>query len=334
MKKLLALLAFTATGAFAQNVKLKVEIKNPNSDSIVLTSYNTRKSQVVKAEKPGIFATSLDVQQPGMFRFFDGNEQTTMYLRPGFNLGMTLDTKMFDETIVYTGAGAAENNYLAQKALADEKMQEGLMAVANDPAALDKLLAAREADAQKGLSGTDIDPQFKTQMLAQVTAENGEIKSALAQMAEKEAAMSKLTGNVSPSFDYENHKGGKTKLEDLRGKYVYIDVWATWCGPCRQEIPHLQKVEEQFHGKNIAFVSISVDMPKDYEKWKKMVTDKNLGGIQLYADKNWESDFTKAYGIDSIPRFILIDPNGKVVDADAARPSDPALTQQLSGLVK
>ena len=48
----------------------------------------------------------------------------------------------------------------------------------------------------------------------------------------------------------------ETKLEDLRGKYVYIDVWATWCGPCRGEIPYLQKVEEKYKGKNIEFVSI------------------------------------------------------------------------------
>ena len=143
-----------------------------------------------------------------------------------------------------------------------------------------------------------------------------------------------LIGNLSPSFDYENHKGGKTKLEDLRGKYVYIDVWATWCGPCIAEIPHLKKVEEKYHGKNIEFVSISVDTEKDYEKWKKMVVAKELGGIQLFADKNWTSDFIKAYGINAIPRFILIGPDGKVIKADAARPSSTSLTELLDSLVK
>ena len=147
-------------------------------------------------------------------------------------------------------------------------------------------------------------------------------------------AAKKIEGIASPSFDYENHKGGKTKLEDLRGKYVYIDVWATWCGPCRPEIPHLKKVEEKYHGKNIEFVSISVDVDKDHEKWKKFVTEKQLGGIQLFADKNWNSDFIKAFGIDSIPRFLLIDPNGKVIKADAARPSSPQLTELLDSLLK
>jgi thiol-disulfide isomerase/thioredoxin len=139
---------------------------------------------------------------------------------------------------------------------------------------------------------------------------------------------------MSSPFDYLNFKGGNTKLSDFKGKYVYIDVWATWCGPCIAEIPFLKKVEEKYDGKNIAFVSISVDVQKDFEKWKKFVEDKQLGGIQLFADKNWNSDFIKSFGINSIPRFILIDPSGKVVSADAARPSDSKLSEQLDALLK
>jgi len=100
------------------------------------------------------------------------------------------------------------------------------------------------------------------------------------------------------------------------------------------EIPHLQKVEEKYQGKKIEFVSISVDKKKDLEKWKKMVSEKSMGGIQLFADKDWDSDFIKAYGINSIPRFIIIGPDGKIVDADAKRPSDPELQVQLDELLK
>ena len=147
-------------------------------------------------------------------------------------------------------------------------------------------------------------------------------------------AVAKLKNTAAPSFDYLNHKGGTTKLDELKGKYVYIDVWATWCGPCRAEIPSLKKIEEKYHGKNIEFVSISVDVQKDFEKWKKFVTDKQLGGIQHFADKDWNSDFIKSFGINSIPRFILIDPKGNVVSADAARPSDPKLQEELDTLLK
>lgn len=141
-----------------------------------------------------------------------------------------------------------------------------------------------------------------------------------------------IAGNASPKFDYENFKGGKTSLESLKGKYVYIDVWATWCGPCRKEIPSLQKVEEQYHGKNIEFVSLSIDARKDYDKWRKFVEEKKLGGIQLIADSDWTSQFVKDYAIEGIPRFILVDPNGNIVSADAPRPSDPKLIEKFNEL--
>ena len=142
-----------------------------------------------------------------------------------------------------------------------------------------------------------------------------------------------MIGQPSPTFaSYENHKGGVTSLADLKGKYVYIDVWATWCGPCKKEIPALKKVEKDFHNKNIAFVSTSIDVATAHDKWKDMVKNEELGGIQLIADKDWNSQFVQDYGIKGIPRFILIDPKGNIVSADAPRPSDPKLIKLLTSL--
>lgn len=140
-------------------------------------------------------------------------------------------------------------------------------------------------------------------------------------------------GSPSPSFNFENHKGGTTSLDELKGKYVYIDVWATWCGPCLGEIPSLKKVEEDYHNKKLTFVSVSIDVEKDHETWKNMVNEKQLKGIQLMADNNWKSNFVQEYDILGIPRFILLDPEGKIVLADAPRPSDPALRKLLDGLM-
>jgi thiol-disulfide isomerase/thioredoxin len=140
-------------------------------------------------------------------------------------------------------------------------------------------------------------------------------------------------GMPSPQFvNYENHKGGNTSLADLKGKYVYIDVWATWCGPCKREIPFLKEVEKKYHGKNIEFVSTSIDVAKDYNTWVEMVKNEQLGGIQLMADNNWKSKFVTDYAIEGIPRFILVDPNGNIVTADAPRPSDPKLVQMFNDL--
>lgn len=138
---------------------------------------------------------------------------------------------------------------------------------------------------------------------------------------------------ISPGFSYVNINNKKVELKDLRGKYVYIDVWATWCGPCKAEIPHLQKVEKDYHGKKIHFVSLSVDKQADKPKWEKYVNENKLGGIQVIADKDFESDFIKKYNIAAIPRFILIDPEGRIVSGNALRPSDPGLRELLDKLL-
>ena len=140
-------------------------------------------------------------------------------------------------------------------------------------------------------------------------------------------------GKPSPKFiNYDNNAGGTLSLDDLKGKYVYIDVWATWCGPCIAQIPYLKILEKEYHGKNITFLSISADAPKDHDKWKKMIVDKKLGGVQVMADKAFQSQFTEDYIIRSIPRFILIDPEGNIVTKKAPRPSSPELTKLFNEL--
>lgn len=137
----------------------------------------------------------------------------------------------------------------------------------------------------------------------------------------------------APDFEFENIHGAKVKLSNLKGKYVYIDVWATWCGPCKREIPFLTTLETSFAGKNIHFISLSVDKQADKGKWQAYVKDNRLKGEQLITDNDLNTDFIKKFNIHSIPRFILIGPDGKIVSANAKRPSDPALQQQLNGLL-
>lgn len=335
MKKAFILFFVAIFSGFAQNttntVSLNVKIANRFSDTITISSGRTFK-QKVGINKKGEFQATFEASKDGgLYRLNDGNEGTTMFLKNGYDLTLTLDTKDFDETILYKGKGAIENNYLAQKALLDEKFEMELETLFDaDEATFKEALAKKKANDISMIDGKGFDETLVKMLRPSFDQE----EKFLLDYYKQKVAAKKMEGVVSPSFDYENHKGGKTKLEDLRGKYVYIDVWATWCGPCIAEIPHLKKVEEKYHGKNIEFVSISVDTDKDHEKWKKMVVSKELGGIQLFADKNWTSDFIKAFGINAIPRFILIGPDGKVIKADAARPSSVALIELLDSLVK
>ena len=82
-------------------------------------------------------------------------------------------------------------------------------------------------------------------------------------------------GKPSPSFEYENFNGGKTSLESLKGKYLYINIWTSWCGPCLNETDNFQNLVKTYKNKNIEFVSISIDKKREYFDWRKLVVQKN-----------------------------------------------------------
>jgi len=135
-------------------------------------------------------------------------------------------------------------------------------------------------------------------------------------------------GKPSPDFNFADMVGKFFSLKDFKGKYVYIDVWATWCGPCKVEIPHLKKLESELHDKDIAFVSICTF--DEQSKWESFVKTQQLSGTQLFAPR--DNAFTKMYNIQGIPRFLLIDKEGNIIDSNAKRPSDPTLKDDLLGL--
>lgn len=138
-------------------------------------------------------------------------------------------------------------------------------------------------------------------------------------ITEQYLALKKLhIGDQAPNFDLESLNNEIISLESLRGKNVYIDVWATWCGPCIKELPSFKRMAEKY--VDIEFVSISIDRKEHYEKWKRVIRKYGLTNTQLIAyDK---SDFQKQYGIVEIPRYLLIDEEGKIVSLDAPKPSN------------
>ena len=137
------------------------------------------------------------------------------------------------------------------------------------------------------------------------------------------AAKEKEPGQAAINFTYKDANGKDVSLSDFKGKMVFVDVWATWCGPCIKEMPHIEKLMEEYKGKDIVFMGISIDAEKDKVKWQNFLKEKKVQGIQLYAGK--DSDLTKIYNISSIPRFMLFDKKGNVVSIDAPRPSEPEI---------
>ncbi len=334
MRKLLfiALAFMSAANVIGQTktaLTFKAEIANRNTDAISFLDRNNGKEiKKITIDKDGVFKDSFVVQE-GFYMLFDGKEYTQVFLKNGYDLNLKMDAKKFDESIVYTGKGALENNVLAQNAIEDSKYDYDALLASTEENFIKSIDKKKTADLLI-LNNKKLDPNFV--LLQKMNIEKS--LAGLTKYHEEAMKTKKMDGSISPTFEYDNYKGGKTKLEDFRGKYVYIDVWATWCAPCRAEIPFLKKLEEKYHQKNIVFVSLSIDQIKDVEKWKKLISDKELGGVQVFADKDWNSQFVKDYNITGIPRFILIDPNGKIVKADAPRPSSPTIDAEFDALLK
>jgi thiol-disulfide isomerase/thioredoxin len=330
MKKLVSFIFtifISCYGIAQESMTFQAEIANKNGNTLFIKE-GRKIIQEIYADSKGVFKATFPIKE-GRYDMYDGVEYAQLYLKNGYDLKMTMDAQAFDETIKFQGKGANENNYLAEETRLEQKFDYNKL-LASDETDFKKTIAEKQKNDADRMSKSKLDPAF----VALHMKELGENIAGLQEYYAQILANKQMNNKPAPNFDYENHKGGKTTLESLKGKYVYVDVWATWCGPCRAEIPSLKKMETDFHDKNIAFVSVSVDADKDHDKWKTFVTEKELSGIQLYAGKTPVSDFIMAFKINTIPRFILIDPTGKVIDADAKRPSDPKLQEQLSSLLQ
>ena len=135
-------------------------------------------------------------------------------------------------------------------------------------------------------------------------------------------------GKKSPDFNAPDVDGKVWTLADFKGKYVYIDLWATWCNPCKRELPYLKELEKKFEGAEIVFIGLSTD--GDKAKWEQMVRSGAMPGVQLYIGPR--SEFQKAYNIDGIPRFILLDREGVIINNNMSRPSSEDTFKFLDAL--
>ncbi len=139
-------------------------------------------------------------------------------------------------------------------------------------------------------------------------------------------------GKPAKNFTYPDINGKEVSLSDFKGKVVVVDVWATWCGPCKGELPFLKKLEEEMHGKDVVFIGVSLDEAKDKQKWIDFVKKEDLKGVQLHAS-GW-SQIARDYVIKGIPRFMLFDKKGNVVTENAPRPSNPMLKKMIEEELK
>lgn len=136
-------------------------------------------------------------------------------------------------------------------------------------------------------------------------------------------------GSTAPDIILPDTEGKSFSLSELRGKYVLIDFWASWCAPCRSENPHVVEAYEKYKDKNFTILGVSLD--KDKKDWLKAIADDKLTWKQISDLQFWNSPVVSLYGFDGIPYNVLIDPNGKVL---ATELRGAALSNKLAQVLK
>lgn len=136
--------------------------------------------------------------------------------------------------------------------------------------------------------------------------------------------------NNEENYNLQDEKGKKVSLQSFKGKVVYVDFWASWCGPCRAMMPFSKSLHESLtekEKKGIVFLYISID--ENMDAWKKAKKDLGIQGVNYISPGNWQSKIARALDINSIPRYMIMDKKGNIVIDDAPRPNEPQLMEML-----
>lgn len=315
---------------------LSGKIEN-NTDSIITIYGQKTNPKTIKINDDGSFKDTIKVTDASIYTFLiNPTKKAPIYLKNGYDLQIKVNSDAADFMSNFSINGNGSNNTKLIFAQIEKSKSIGnpqiILNLEKD--AFTKKVETLKQEYDSILhSYSDIDSTLISLANQQTTQMVSYFENTYARN------LASAKGNPSPKFvDYVDFKGGKKSLDSFKGKFVYIDVWATWCGPCIQQIPYLQALEKEYHNKNIEFVSISTDentrsggsWEAAEKKWRDFVKEKQMTGVQLWSGQDFS--FQQAYSINGIPRFILIDPNGNIVDANAPRPSEPRLKELFSSL--
>ena len=167
--------------------------------------------------------------------------------------------------------------------------------------------------ALKQVAGWDINPDVAEPLYNGLSDANKKLPSAIDFKNNLEIAKRTGLGQIAMDFTQNDTSGVPVKLSSMRGRYLLIDFWASWCGPCRAENPNLVKVYNKYKGKNFHILGVSLDRPGQKDRWMKAIYDDKLEWTQVSDLQFWNNEVAKQYGIQAIPQNLLLDPEGKII---------------------
>ena len=336
MKKILLFFILLSVSISAQeNTFLKGKITNPKTAKCYLYFFAGINEKTGKNERiyldsadineNGEFSMSFNIEKSRIAKFNDGNEVTTLSLTKGDDLYLTLNTTFFDETIVFFGKGSERNNALKNLALLQSTIGDKFDSYDITKDTTEVFIYFNQVYANfKNLiidyKKTIPDFEIPTIMLDENLERDIDTRKKMFALNHE---MLSLIGTDAIDFSGEDSKGKMIKFSSFKGKTTVIDFWATWCGPCRAEMPSLKVLEEKY-GQNVNFVSVGVfNDDKNKATWFKMAKDFGFEKVIYIGRENILQ--VSAYNIYFIPRYIVVDENLKIIDAIAPKPSSGKL---------
>lgn len=345
MKHLLTLAFVTFSFiSFSQISKVSGEITNPSGEFIYLYSFpinNGKPSrELIDSLKlsNGKFETKLKIDSLTQIQFSDGNETTSFFINSDESLHLTLNTPFFDESIRFSGSAAPYNTYIQIGSISQEMTFltidyfKGIMTYEDTSYIFEEVATLGDKLIKYFEDGVDTYPVIKRILLDRTKGLKrhfGGIKNDLMFDLNFKTMEEKAIGQKFLDFTGIDLKGKEHKLSEYKGKPVVIDFWATWCGPCKVEMPYLHKIEKEY-GEKIQVLQVCVFDKK--ESWKTKA--EGLGaGSSLFIGREDFNPVMEKYMIKFIPRFVLLDENGVVVEIQAGRPSS-GLREQIDLVLK
>lgn len=351
--------AFVIAGKISNAPEQKIyleEIPFTGEQPVVLDSTTLKKS--------GTFELRAMAREESLYRLVMEKGNTVLFINDENNLRLRLDANNYRK---YTVEGSTASNQLHElleklyttdsSFFALQKQKDSLLAIAPSDSLMtlmnqqsDQLLNKRRNLLNTFIRNTtspaaicyaigqydQLTPPTQLLTLLNDAAKRfpehsgiNRFKTLVAQQIQPEKPGYPLLNQTAPELNLPTPAGDSLALSSLRGKYVLVDFWASWCGPCRKENPNVVAAFNKYKDKNFTILGVSLDQDKD--KWLEAIQQDNLTWHHISDLKYWNSIAVGLYKFEGIPFNVLLDPNGRIIASDLR---GPALDQQLAAVIK